>query len=157
MIGRSHSLGAPWLVAAGILSAVAAVLHVAIIFGGPNWYRFFGAGEGMARMAERGSPTPVIITLGIAAILSIWAAYAFSGAGVAPRLPWLRTGLIVITVIYLLRGLVLAPALLIKRTLVTPFVVWSSLIVLGYGAVYAVGVWRAWPSLAPQGSGASPM
>ena len=36
-----------WLITGGILSAVAAVLHIAVIIGGANWYRFFGAGEGI--------------------------------------------------------------------------------------------------------------
>ena len=57
----------PFLIAGGILSALASLLHIAVIAGGPAWYRFFGAGEGMARMAERGSPVPTLITLGIAA------------------------------------------------------------------------------------------
>lgn len=46
--------GRPWLIAAGTLDALAALLHVACIFGGPAWYRFLGAGERMAGMAERG-------------------------------------------------------------------------------------------------------
>jgi hypothetical protein len=32
----------------GALSLVAALLHIAIIVGGPAWYRFFGAGEALA-------------------------------------------------------------------------------------------------------------
>ena len=40
-----RSVGNPWLVAGGILSALAALLHLAVIVGGPVWYRFFGAGE----------------------------------------------------------------------------------------------------------------
>ena len=60
----------PWLIAAGMLNAAAAILHLAVILGGPDWYRFFGAGEGMARMAEQGMVRPVLITLGIAAILA---------------------------------------------------------------------------------------
>lgn len=64
----------PWLIAGGILSSLAAVLHVAVIVGGPDWYRFFGAGEGMARMAERGSAYPIAVALLIATILGVWAA-----------------------------------------------------------------------------------
>ena len=44
----------PFLILAGSLSGLAALLHVAAIVGGPDWYRFFGAGEGMAGAAERG-------------------------------------------------------------------------------------------------------
>ena len=138
----------PALVLGGLLSAAAALLHIGVIVGGPDWYRFFGAGEAMATMAEQGSMTPTLITVGIAAVLAIWAAYAFSGAGLLPRLPLLRTGLVVISAIYLLRGLALIPALLINGGAVMPFVLWSSLIVLVYGLAYAIGTWNAWPSLA---------
>jgi len=137
----------PWLIAGGMLSAAAALLHVAIIAGGPDWYRFFGAGEGMARMAERGMLRPALITVGIAALLAVWAAYAFAGAGLFRRLPLMRTALVAITAIYLLRGLLLAPLLLIRPEIVDAFTLWSSLIVLVYGLAYGIGTWRAWPAL----------
>lgn len=38
----------------GSLTLLAAVLHVFIIVGGADWYRFFGAGEAMAQMSEQG-------------------------------------------------------------------------------------------------------
>ena len=141
----------PALIVGGLLSVAASLLHIGCIVGGPAWFRFFGAGEAMATMAEQGSMTPTLLTLAIAAILAIWAAYAFSGAGLLPRLPLLRTGLVVISAIYLLRGLVLIPALVINRGDVMPFVVWSSLIVLVYGLAYAIGTWVAWPSLSARG------
>jgi hypothetical protein len=134
-----------WLVVAGALSLAAALLHLAVIVGGPDWYRFFGAGERMARAAERGSAVPALTTVGIAAVLAIWAAYAFSGAGLIPRLPLLRTGLVVITAIYLVRGLFVVPGVLTGHA----FTIWSSLIVLVYGVTYAMGTWRAWDRLSP--------
>ena len=137
----------PALVIGGLLSLAASLLHIGVILGGPDWYRFFGAGEAMATMAEQGSMTPALLTLGIAAVLAIWAAYAFSGAGLLPRLPLLRTGLVTINAIYLLRGLVLIPALVINGSDIMPFVLWSSLIVLVYGLAYAIGTWIAWSSL----------
>lgn len=136
-----------WLIAGGLLSAAAALLHVAVIAGGPDWYRFFGAGEGLARAAERGSWVPAAITLGIAAVLAIWSAYAFSGAGLIPRLPLIRTGLVTISAIYLARGLILFPILVLKPELIDAFTVWSSLIVLAYGLAYAVGTWKSWALL----------
>jgi len=139
--------GNSWLVWAGILSAAAAILHLAIIAGGPDWYRFFGAGEGMARMAERGMLKPALFAIGIAAILTVWASYAFAGAGLIPRLPLMRTALVAITTVYLLRGLVFLPLLALRPGRVDAFVMWSSLIVLAFGVVHAVGTWRAWSSL----------
>lgn len=145
----SANAGTPWLVVAGWLSAAAALLHIGCIGGGPDWYRFFGAGETMARAAERGEWMPTLLTLGIAAILAIWAAYAFSGAGWLPRLPLLRTGLVTIAAIYLLRALVFVPLHFSRPQHTDAFAIWSSLIVLVYGIAYAVGTWRAWASLRP--------
>lgn len=142
-----RSDGQGWLAIAGALSAAAAILHIGVIIGGPDWYRFFGAGERMARMAEQGSWTPALVTLAIAAILAIWSAYAFAGAGLIRRLPLMRTALVLISTIYLLRGLALVPALAFNWNGVTAFTIWSSSIVLAYGLVHAVGTWRAWPRL----------
>ena len=136
-----------WLLAGGVLSLLASLLHIAIIVGGPDWYRAFGAGEGMSRAAARGSIMPTLVTLGIASVLAIWALFAFSGAGLIRRLPLLRTGLVVITSIYLARGLALFPALIFRPDLVDDFIFWSSFVVLGYGVIYAVGTVTAWRRL----------
>ena len=136
-----------WLVLAAALSAVAAALHIGIVFGGASWYRFFGAGERFARAAEQGRIWQHILTSGIAAVLALWSAYALAGAGVLPRLPLLAAGLLTITAAYLLRGLIIVPMLLFARREATSFAVWSSLICLCYGLVHAVGVAKAWPSL----------
>jgi hypothetical protein len=138
--------GQKLLVVAGWLSFGAALLHIACIIGGGEWYRFFGAGEEMAKAAEAGFWYPAITTAAIALILFIWGAYGFSGAGRIGRMPLLRTALVAIAAIYLLRGLLIIP-MLISPQLRSPFNIWSSLIVLGFGLVYAVGTWRAWPGL----------
>lgn len=137
----------PWLIAGGVLSALAALLHLGCIVGGPDWYRFFGAGEGMARAVERGYVRPHLITLGIATVLAIWSAYAFAGAGLVRQLPLMKLALVTISAIYLLRGLVLIPAYTLNPHGVTQFTLWSSLIVLIYGLVYTIGTWEAWPAL----------
>ena len=138
--------GNQWLIVGGWLSLAASLLHVACIFGGPDWYRFFGAGEALAQADARGEWTPALMTAGIAAMLAVWAAYAFAGAGVIRRLPLMRTALVTISAIYLARGLFIVPVL-IEASTRTPFNIWSSLIVLGYGIAYALGTWKAWPEL----------
>lgn len=140
----------PWLIVGGVLSLLASLLHLSVIWIGPAGYRFFGAGDAMARMAAQGHWYPTLLTVGIAAILAICAAYAFSGAGLIPRLPLLRTGLVVISLIYVGRGLVPIPAMILNPqgpAGITPFIWWSSLIVLAYGVTYAVGTWTAWQAL----------
>jgi hypothetical protein len=137
-----------WLAAGGMLSAIAALLHLGCIVGGPSWYRFFGAGESMARMAERRSAEPVIITLGIAAILAGWAAYAFSGAGLIIRLPFLRKGLVVICAIYRARGAALPLMLRYWPGGVSATFLWvSSAVVQVLGVVYLIGVVSGWEDL----------
>jgi hypothetical protein len=140
--------GSSWLIAGAWLSILAALAHLACIVGGPEWYRFFGAGEAMARAAGRGEWTPTLVTLGIAAMLLVWGAYALSGAGLLPRLPLLRTGLAVIAAIYLLRALAFVPLNLVTRHHSDGFAIISSLIVLIYGVVHAIGTAKAWEHLA---------
>jgi len=137
-----------WLIIGGSLSLAAALLHAGCIVGGPPWYRFFGAGEDILQAAARGSWMPVVVTMGIVALLTTWAAYAFSGAGLIIKLPLLRTGLVVISAIYLVRGMVLFfPSAFQRPDLSEAFLVWSSAIVLVFGLVYAIGTWRAWNTL----------
>ena len=101
------------LLTGGLLTGAASLMHVAIIFGGPAWYRFFGAGERMAQLAARGAASPAVLTAGIAAVLGIWSLYALSGAGVIPRLPLLRPVLMLIAGVYLARGVLGVPVVLL--------------------------------------------
>ncbi len=140
-----------YLKGAGALSYLASLMHLAIIIGGPAWYRFFGAGEHMAVMAENGMHQPVFITLFISFVLAIWGTYAWSGAGVFPKLPLQKTALILITLVYLLRGVfgLLAPSLS-SHPMVTQnspsFWIWSSIICLVFGLVHLKGIADKWLS-----------
>jgi hypothetical protein len=129
------------------LSAIAALLHLGIIAGGPRWYRFFGAGERFARAAAQRKWYPTLVTLGIAAVLGAWAAYALAGAGVIGALPMLKTALVGITAIYLIRAFAYVPLVLAKGGRITPFVVWSSLICFVFGLVHLLGLVQRWPAL----------
>lgn len=129
-----------FLVFAGILSAIAAALHIGCIIFGASWYRFFGAGEQMAILCERGSLKPTVITSMIVVTLSIWALYAFSAASLVGKLPFTRTALIVITFIYFSRGLI--GLLFINNPIGRSprFWLWSSLICLLIGAMHLIGL-----------------
>lgn len=145
------------LVAGGVLAGVVSLLHVAIIVGGPGWYRFFGAGERMARLAARGSIYPTLVTAGIAAVLGAWALYALSGAGVVRRLPLLRLALPLIALVYLARGVLGVPAVLFVddpyanelRARMT-FMVVSSVVCVFLGLCYAAGAAAVWKRPSPR-------
>jgi len=93
-----------WFAAAGFISFSIALLHIAIIFISGEGYRYFGAGEEMATMAEAGSYVPAGITAGVALVFALFGLSALSGAGIIRRLPLIKIILIAITCIYLLRG-----------------------------------------------------
>lgn len=129
----------------GALTALAALAHLACIAIGAPAYRLMGASEGVARAAEAGHWLPTVITLGIAAVLGLWAWYAWAAAGRAPRLPLMKLALPMISGIYLLRGL--GFPLLMSRFPDNSMTFWwvSSGICLLLGGLYAwgtVGRWR---------------
>ena len=92
------------ILAAGI-SFAAALAHLAVIAMGPDGYRLAGAGEEFAQMAEAGHAWPAILTSIIATLLTVWGLYALSAAAVIRKLPLIKTALIAITSILLLRGI----------------------------------------------------
>ncbi|MFC3032610.1 hypothetical protein ACFOEE_08770 [Pseudoalteromonas fenneropenaei] len=138
----------PLLVYAGVGSIIAALLHVAVIFGGPDWYRWFGAGEKMAQLAASGSLQPALITAAIATLLTVWGILAFSTAGLLPALPSQKPLLIVVTTIYCVRGaagfLPVFFSIPATQENSPTFWFWSSAICLALGVLHLLGLWRAY-------------
>ncbi len=128
-----------WVWAAG-LDFVAAALHAGIVIGGPAWYRFFGAGERMAQMAERRHPWPTVVTLAIASGLCVFGAYAMAAGGHFPALPLPREALMAITAIYAVRAVV--PLLLspVMASMRTRFMIVSSLICAVFALAHGMAV-----------------
>jgi len=131
------------------MSFVASLLHLACIFGGPEWYRFFGAGERMAQLAEAGDSYPTIVTSMISGILVVWGLYALSGAGVIFKLPLLKTTLTLITAVYLIRGVVgfflpfITSDPVVHQNSITFWLV-SSVVCCVFGTFYLLGTIRLW-------------
>ena len=133
---------------AGAAASAGAALHIAIIFGGPDWYAFFGAPRGLVEMARAGNIRAPISCLVIAAFLALLAAYAFSGAGVIRRLPFLRVGLASIAAVLILRGALFIPLILLRPGAlsgicdcrsVDAFIIVTSALCLAMGVGYALG------------------
>lgn len=139
--------GALALALAGSLSALAALAHLACIGIGPPAYRFMGAGERVARAAERGNRTLTLATLGIAAVLALWALFALSAAGLVAQLPLTRWVLLAVSAVYLARALAF-PCLRSAFPGNSRTFWWvSSGICLIVGALHASGLARVWSSL----------
>ena len=140
------------LIIAGILCSIGALLHLATIISGPDFYRFMGAGEGMAQMAEDGLAYPAVVTSIIALILFIWSAYAFSGAGTIKPLPLLKTGLVLISSILMLRAvfgvvfmfITFDNPYLIELQARPIFMIITSLICLIFSLFFIIGTYKQW-------------
>ncbi len=138
------------LVVAGVLSFAVALFQAVIGFF-PSLSIYFGAPESLAENAW----LLIIVSLSIAAILTVFGIYAISGAGFIRPLPWLKPILVLISGIYTLRGLLLIPELLVVIGLidlsipVAPRFVVFSIAPLLTGLLYFVGTfggWRTFPS-----------
>lgn len=137
-----------YLVLVGVAASAGAALHIAILFGGPDWYAFFGAPSGLVEMARAGNIRAPVSCLVIAAFLALLAAYAFSGAGAVRRLPCLRFGLAAIAAVLLLRGVLFVPLILLRPGAlsgicdcqgVDAFIIVTSALCIAMGAGYALG------------------
>jgi len=133
-----------FLLMAGVFSFIASAAHIRIIIGGASWYRLFGAGEKMATMAEEGRVFPHIITFLIAIVLTGFGLVAWSVAGILPPIPYSSMLLTLITLIYLLRGVLGFVAPFIDHPAAnensTRFWLWSSGICTFIGGVHLLSL-----------------
>lgn len=136
-----------YLLAAAICCFAAALAHLGCIVFGGDWYRFFGAGEQMARMAEQELWYPTVVTAVIVLLLLVWALYALSGAGVIKRLPLTKLALLLISSVFLLRGVAFVG--LMPRFPENSLTFWlvSSGICLVIGGLFVIGLWQQWSLL----------
>jgi len=129
---------------AGLGLLAGALLHVVVLVGGPDWIAFVGAPASVVDSARSGTWLAPVGALSIAVLLALWALYAFSAAGVVRRLPLLRTVLVFISVVFIVRGLIIIPALaggrINWRAPIDLFVVASSLLILTLGLSIAAGL-----------------
>ena len=142
-----------FLIIGSICSGLAAIAHLGCIIFGGDWYRFFGAGEAMAKMAEAGEWYPTVVTSILVLILSIWSLYGLSGSKVIFRLPLLRTGLVVISLIYLVRGTTFVMLMPMFPENSLTFWLVSSGICVTIGMLYAVGTFQSWAELSKRKAG----
>ena len=130
-----------------------AALHIGIIVVGGPGYRYFGAGDAMARAAEAGSPKPAIITGLLTLMFALWGVLAFSAAGIWRPQAMAKYLVAVIATLYVLRGALAAPQTwwMYQHPEQVPLrFVMFSLVALGLGIIGLWGVSLVWkdPALA---------
>ena len=101
----------------------------------------------MAQLDLAGHWYPKAVTSVLVVILSVWALYALSGAGVIRRLPLVRSVLCVVTGIYLLRAVAFVPLQDYFPGNSMTFWLVSSAICFAISAVHLVGLRQVWSDL----------
>ncbi|MCQ3829375.1 hypothetical protein HXX02_07945 [Microbulbifer elongatus] len=139
--------GNNFLVLGAIFCGIVAAVHIGCAIFGGDWYRVLGAGEQLTEMSEQGHWYPPVITLVIASIFIVWSLYALSGARKILRLPFLRTVLCIISAILIFRALAFFIIMPLFPGNSLAFWIVSSAICFGIGALYTIGLVRAWPQL----------
>jgi len=126
------------LIAGGYFSLGFAAFQASAI-GWPAWaVGYFG---GPARLRVESPIRYAALCVAIAAIMAVFGLYALSGAGKVRRLPLLRTVLIAVTAIYVLRGVLIIPQtpIVLKHPGLVRFLVFSA-ISLCIGIVHFGGI-----------------
>ncbi len=130
---------------AGVLSFSVALFQALIGFS-PSLSLYFGAPEALVVNIY----ALILVSLLIASIIAVFGFYAISGAGHIRTLLWLKPVLVVISIIYILRGLLVVPeSLFIFGVIdvsipVAPRFVLFSLGSLFIGMVYLAGTIGGW-------------
>ena len=130
-------------IAAG-LAGLGALLHVAVVLGGPDWYVFFQAPPPVVHSARQGTWMAPAVTLLIAAALSLCALYALSAAGLVPPLPLCRWVLALVAALCLLRVLGSLALALFKPELLTAFELGAAAYVAATGLAFGMGLVQVW-------------
>lgn len=138
-----------FLIGAGI-AIFGAIIHWVAPFVGPDWYAFLTSPKWVVDSAQSGTIRAPVGAAVIGLLMFTCGLYAFSGAGIIRRLPLTRTGLIVISSICLLRGLLLVPFLLRVPNLLSAFDIVASLVWFAAGVAFFVGTAKNWPFLKPK-------
>ena len=110
----SYSIQSKLLISAGVIASASAIWHVLCIFGGPSWFEFARAPQQIIESAQQGTMLAPIGTVIVASLMFACTMFAFSAVGLIRKVPLLKSALITIATLCILRGLIAIP------TFVTP-------------------------------------
>jgi hypothetical protein len=100
-----------FLIIGGIIAGLSAIWHLLCIIGGPSWLAFARAPAAVIESSRQGTLLAPIAAVIIAGLMFACTAYAFSSVGLIRKIPLLKSALVTISLICLLRGLIVVPRL----------------------------------------------
>ncbi|HWV14872.1 MAG TPA: hypothetical protein VN030_05515 [Cellvibrio sp.] len=98
-----------FLIVGGVIAGLAAIWHLLMIIGGPNWYAFARAPQYIVESAQQRTLIAPVAAVAVASLMFACMVYSFSGAGLIGKIPLSRPALPVISLICLARGLYISP------------------------------------------------
>ncbi|WP_143764279.1 hypothetical protein [Cognaticolwellia mytili] len=108
----SFSVQSKLLISAGVIASASATWHLLCIFGGPSWFAFARAPQQIIESAQQGTMLAPIGTVVVAGLMLACTMFAFSAVGLIRKVPLLKSALITIATLCILRGLIAIPTFL---------------------------------------------
>jgi hypothetical protein len=105
----SFSVKSKLLISAGVIASAAAIWHLLCILGGPSWFAFARAPQLIIESAQQGTMLAPIGTVIVASLMFACTMFAFSAVGLIRKVPLLKSALITIATLCILRGLIAIP------------------------------------------------
>lgn len=105
----NNSIQSKLLISAGIIAFASAVWHLLCIWGGPSWFIFARAPQSIIDSSVQGTLLAPIGTIIVASLMFACTLFAFSGVGIIQKVPLLKSALITIATLCILRGLIAIP------------------------------------------------
>ena len=99
------------LLITGVIATSAAIWHLLCLYGGVSWFIFARAPSMVIQSVQQGTLLAPISTTIIALLMFICGLYAFSCAGMIKKLPLLKTAVLFISMLCLLRVVIVLPIL----------------------------------------------
>ena len=108
-LALSFSIQSKLLISAGVIASASAIWHLLCILGGPSWFVFARAPQQIIDSAVQGTLIAPIGTIIVASLMFACTLFAFSAVGLIRKVPLLKSALITIAALCLLRGLIAVP------------------------------------------------
>lgn len=137
-LALSLNIPSKLLISAGVIASASAIWHLLCILGGPSWFVFARAPQQIIESAQKGTMLAPIGTIIVSTLMFACTVFAFSAAGLIRKVPLLKSALITIATICLLRGLIPLPTFITSSGLDTWQIV-ASTVWFYVGICFAAG------------------
>jgi hypothetical protein len=105
----NYSVKSKLLISAGVIACASSIWHLLCIFGGAHWFAFARAPQQIIDSSQQGTLLAPIGTVIVASLMFSCTVFAFSAAGLIRKVPLLKSALMTISILCILRGLIAIP------------------------------------------------